>query len=329
MKTVYDEGGGNETFHYVSEDYMVVYNSSGTFPVKYVRDGSGTLMARINPDGSKNYYHPDHLGSTRIITNEGGDVIAEYEYLPYGGELAGGNNSVYTFTGQEHDPEINLMYYKARYHSPYLRQFTQPDSIIPEIYNPQALNRYAYTLNNPVIYIDPSGRKYELVKFIVTFTEFQVIVIGVFAESFGRYVGVEILTSQDIAQSWVANLGEMPDRESCDKRNQEYRDKANNLVYQQIGLTDLIPNPFLEIGPSICRICPEEESHKGNGDGSNGENEPEPTDNHDDDDGGGSHFTYDINGFDITTQRDSSEESENTKKPAFFHLGKSRPKKEE
>ena len=66
MKTVYDEEGGNETFHYVSEDYMVVYNSSGAYPVKYVRDGAGTLMARINADGSKDYYHPDHLGKYQV-----------------------------------------------------------------------------------------------------------------------------------------------------------------------------------------------------------------------------------------------------------------------
>lgn len=83
--------------------------------------------------------------------------MKKYEYLPYGGELAGGNNSVYTFTGQENDPEINLMYYKARYHSPYLRQFTQPDSIIQDVYDPQTLNRFAYTRNNPVKYVDEDG----------------------------------------------------------------------------------------------------------------------------------------------------------------------------
>jgi pyocin large subunit-like protein len=29
--------------------------------------------------------------------------------------------------------------------------------MIPDLYNPQALNRYSYTLNNPVKYTDPSG----------------------------------------------------------------------------------------------------------------------------------------------------------------------------
>ena len=35
--------------------------------------------------------------------------------------------------------------------------FTQPDTIVPDAKNPQALNRYAYALNNPVRHIDPSG----------------------------------------------------------------------------------------------------------------------------------------------------------------------------
>lgn len=39
----------------------------------------------------------------------------------------------------------------------YLNRWTQPDSIIPNPYNPQSLNRYAYTLNNPVKYTDSTG----------------------------------------------------------------------------------------------------------------------------------------------------------------------------
>ncbi len=35
--------------------------------------------------------------------------------------------------------------------------FITPDSIVPDWSNPQSLNRYAYCLNNPLIYTDPSG----------------------------------------------------------------------------------------------------------------------------------------------------------------------------
>lgn len=40
---------------------------------------------------------------------------------------------------------------------PILGRFNSPDPFIPHPYNPQSLNRYAYCLNNPLIYTDPSG----------------------------------------------------------------------------------------------------------------------------------------------------------------------------
>ena len=35
--------------------------------------------------------------------------------------------------------------------------FTQADSVLPDVYDPQALNRYSYCLNNPLKYEDPDG----------------------------------------------------------------------------------------------------------------------------------------------------------------------------
>jgi RHS repeat-associated protein len=63
----------------------------------------------------------------------------------------------YRYTGQENDIDTGLMYYGARYYSPEYRIFIQPDTMLPDPYNPQALNRYAYVLNNPVKYTNPSG----------------------------------------------------------------------------------------------------------------------------------------------------------------------------
>jgi len=39
-------------------------------------------------------------------------------------------------------------------------RFISPDSIVPNFADPQALNRYAYVRNNPLIYTDPSGQSW-------------------------------------------------------------------------------------------------------------------------------------------------------------------------
>ena len=49
---------------------------------------------------------------------------------------------------------IDLRY---SYNDPYLNRFLQPDSIIPNLYTPQSLNRYSYVNNSPINYADPTG----------------------------------------------------------------------------------------------------------------------------------------------------------------------------
>ena len=40
-------------------------------------------------------------------------------------------------------------------------RFISADSVVQDPYNPQSLNRYSYCLNNPLIYVDPSGHVYD------------------------------------------------------------------------------------------------------------------------------------------------------------------------
>jgi hypothetical protein len=39
----------------------------------------------------------------------------------------------------------------------YLNRWTQPDSIVPDLSNPQSLNRYSYVINSPLNNTDPTG----------------------------------------------------------------------------------------------------------------------------------------------------------------------------
>lgn len=72
--------------------------------------------------------------------------------------VAGNSPTNYTYTGQySNTADFGLMFYNARWYDPYLNHFTQPDTIVPNPYNPQDWNRYAYARNNPVKYTDPSG----------------------------------------------------------------------------------------------------------------------------------------------------------------------------
>jgi len=116
------------------------------------------------------YFLTDHLGSTVAITDSNGTLTSQQRYLPFGGTRAnvtiayplGTPNSPGTdfgYTGQRQlDAGMGgLMDYKARFYSPYINRFIQPDSIIPGSTNPQAFNRYSYVFGNPIKYKDPSG----------------------------------------------------------------------------------------------------------------------------------------------------------------------------
>ena len=146
----------NETTFYINENFIEKVNSTGTYnEIYYYHDD--TLIAR--KESSKVYfYHPDHLGSTTLITNSTGGKEEETNYKPYGEPLYNDDSSRFLYTGKELD-DIGLYYDGARYYNPGFTRFIQPDSLIPDIYNPQSLNRYSYVLNNPYKYVDPTGRE--------------------------------------------------------------------------------------------------------------------------------------------------------------------------
>ena len=64
----------------------------------------------------------------------------------------------YTYTGQfSYSADFGLMFYNARWYDAALGRFAQADSVIPGAGDSQAWDRYAYSLNNPVKYVDPTG----------------------------------------------------------------------------------------------------------------------------------------------------------------------------
>ncbi|WP_129582749.1 RHS repeat domain-containing protein, partial [Methanolobus psychrotolerans] len=144
------QNSAGEFTYYVNQFYEV---NNGTATSYFFRDGE--RIAKQTDEGME-WYLSDHLGSTTLLVNESGLEVERTEYYPYGQVQSGGLEK-YGFTCQENDVDTELMYYGARYYSPEYRVFVQPDTILPDPYNPQYLNRYSYCLNNPVKYTDPSG----------------------------------------------------------------------------------------------------------------------------------------------------------------------------
>jgi RHS repeat-associated protein len=115
--------------------------------------------------------------------------VKRHDYLPFGEELlpgTGGRTSALgyagdgvrqQFTRKERDTETGLDYFLARYYSSTQGRFSSPDEFTggpdelyyfvsdasdnPTFYadlrKPQSLNKYQYSYNNPLRYVDPDG----------------------------------------------------------------------------------------------------------------------------------------------------------------------------
>ncbi|MCP4691202.1 MAG: hypothetical protein GY859_24360, partial [Desulfobacterales bacterium] len=112
--------------------------------------GAGQRIARVDSTGVR-YFHQDHLSSMNAVTDDNGGSLRELaHHMPHGeiwGEGSIGETVKYKFTDQELDT-TELYNYGARLYDPALARFISPDSIIPDLYDPQMLNRYAYARNN-------------------------------------------------------------------------------------------------------------------------------------------------------------------------------------
>jgi RHS repeat-associated protein len=108
------------------------------------------------------YLFSDHLGSTNVVSDSNGVIVALMLYKAWGETRYVINDSPtdYGYTGQREESGIGLYYYNARWYDPALGRFIQADTIVPGAGNPIAWDRYAYVMNNPINEIDPSGHTY-------------------------------------------------------------------------------------------------------------------------------------------------------------------------
>jgi len=149
---------GTTTTYYVGNHYEVSVTGGVTTTTKYYYFGAQRVAMRTS--AGVTYLHSDHLGSTSVASDQNGAFLSRQTYFAFGVPRSTDGSALptdFTFTGQKLDQSDGLMYYGARYYDAVLGRFISADTIVPSAGNPQSLNRYAYTLNNPVKYVDPSG----------------------------------------------------------------------------------------------------------------------------------------------------------------------------
>src|SRR5688572_992443 len=122
----------------------------------------GSTVAFAQSQDTVIYYQTDAIGSVRMITNANGQVLARYDFLPFG-EPWGSSTNVdpRQFAGKERDAETGFDYFGARYYASNVGRFTTADQAVDvrsAIVSPQLWNKYSYVSNNPLRKIDPDGR---------------------------------------------------------------------------------------------------------------------------------------------------------------------------
>jgi RHS repeat-associated protein len=155
-------------------------NSSDS--VEYLYDLGGNEMAAVVPgtsnlytselfdngrhwvtfNGAAQFLHTDWLGTVRAVTNLSGSINQQCTGLPFGDALSctSGITNYQGISGSFLDSYDNLDHFLYRQYTGNEGRWVTPDpaglaAVDPS--NPQSWNRYAYVMNNPVSFTDPTG----------------------------------------------------------------------------------------------------------------------------------------------------------------------------
>lgn len=142
---------------------LVEYHKDGALEHEYVHGpGIDRPWAYIEHNGvtTPHYYHTDHLGSVRAITNASGGMDQAYKYDAFGETeecIFPFPFQPFQYAARENDEDSGLYYYRARYYNPQAGRFISPDPLGAA---GGRTNRFLYVGNSPTRFKDPTGASY-------------------------------------------------------------------------------------------------------------------------------------------------------------------------
>lgn len=160
---------GHTLSRYYGNQCETVQDSLGNYTrIAYLCHGAIIIMQGTTKTILQGYY--DAQGSLIALADEDGNVVRRYAYDPWGKRVNPTNwmvddtsNPDATFhinrgyTMHEHLDDFGLINMNGRVFDPAVAQFLSPDNHIQSSNNWLNYNRYAYCLNNPLIYVDEDG----------------------------------------------------------------------------------------------------------------------------------------------------------------------------
>ena len=136
--------------------------------------GVFAVVLKTNNTEECQYVYKDHLGSWTTITDAGGSIIQEQSFDAWGNcrnpftwtgyPSIDSDILIRGFCGHEHlwittpgHNDIGLINMNGRIYDPIMSSFLSVDNYVQAPESSQNFNRYAYCMNNPLKYTDPSG----------------------------------------------------------------------------------------------------------------------------------------------------------------------------
>ena len=156
---------GNKTTEFYLDGSNIIRQSDGTDTLYFFYDRDDNLTG-FEHNGDVYFYVKNMQGDIVAISDDSGNVVAEYTYDPWGKVLsvtgtnsALGNLNPFRYRGYYYDTDTNLYYLQSRYYDPETGRFLNSDDVnfIGTTESEISYNPFAYCENDPVNAIDECG----------------------------------------------------------------------------------------------------------------------------------------------------------------------------